>query len=123
MPGIIVGVDGSDHSRDALGWAMREAMHHHVPLTVMTVRPDPVRPATRIYWGVHALPENGHNPELARKAVQEFVDKVASEIGGTVPEVTVSVTTGRCRKNSSRPRVTPTCSSWGPAAAAGSPGS
>jgi nucleotide-binding universal stress UspA family protein len=25
MPGIIVGVDGSDHSRRALGWALREA--------------------------------------------------------------------------------------------------
>ena len=35
MPGIVVGVDGSDHSRRALGWAMREAAHHHVPLTVM----------------------------------------------------------------------------------------
>ena len=33
MPGIIVGVDGSDHSRSALGWAMREAVQHHVPLT------------------------------------------------------------------------------------------
>ena len=28
MPGIIVGVDGSDHSRLALGWAMREAAQH-----------------------------------------------------------------------------------------------
>jgi nucleotide-binding universal stress UspA family protein len=26
MPGIIVGVDGSDHSRLALAWAMREAV-------------------------------------------------------------------------------------------------
>jgi nucleotide-binding universal stress UspA family protein len=25
MPGIIVGVDGSEHSRVALAWAMREA--------------------------------------------------------------------------------------------------
>ena len=25
MPGCIVGVDGSDHSRLALAWAMREA--------------------------------------------------------------------------------------------------
>jgi nucleotide-binding universal stress UspA family protein len=53
MPGIIVGVDGSDHSRLALAWAMREAVHHHVPLTVMTVNPAPVRPATEIYWGIH----------------------------------------------------------------------
>ena len=40
------------------------------------------------------LPDNSHDPELARKAVQEFVDKVANEIGETGPEVTVSVSTG-----------------------------
>src|ERR1039457_275251 len=94
MPGIIVGVDSSDHSRHALRWAMQEAVLRHVPLTVMTVRPDPVRPATTIYWGLHTLPENSHNLDLVQKAVQEFVDKAASEIGGTVPEVTVSVATG-----------------------------
>jgi nucleotide-binding universal stress UspA family protein len=92
MPGIIVGVDGSDNSRRALGWAMREAVQHQQPLEVMTVNPDPVRPATGIYWGVH--PENTFKPELAQKALQEFVDNVASEIGGTVPEITVSVTKG-----------------------------
>ena len=123
MSGIIVGVDGSDHSRLALAWAMREAMQHHVPLTVMTVRPGPVRPATRIFWAVPDLPDNSHDPELARKAVQEFVDKVANEIGETAPEVTVSVSVEIRRKNLSRPRVTPTCSWWGPAAAGALPGS
>src|ERR1019366_282923 len=85
MPGIIVGVDSSDHSRHALRWAMQEAVLRHVPLTVMTVRPDPVRPATTIYWGLHTLPENSHNLDLAQKAVQEFVDKAASELGGAGP--------------------------------------
>src|ERR1039458_10798106 len=82
MPGIIVGVDSSDHSRHALRWAMQEAVLRHVPLTVMTVRPDPVRPATTIYWGLHTLPEISRNLDLVQKAVQEFVDKAASEIGG-----------------------------------------
>ena len=94
MPGIIVGVDGSDHSRLALGWAMREAAQHHLPLTVMTVRPAPVRPATRIFWAVPDLPEDSHNPDLTRKAVQQFVDQVATETVETVPEVTVTVATG-----------------------------
>jgi nucleotide-binding universal stress UspA family protein len=94
MSGIIAGVDGSDHSRLALAWAMREAVQHHVPLTVMTVRPAPVRPATRIFWAVPDLPDNSYDPELARKALQEFVDKVANEIGETGPEVTVSVSAG-----------------------------
>jgi nucleotide-binding universal stress UspA family protein len=92
MPGIIVGVDGSDNSRRALGWAMHEAVEHQLPLEVMTVDPDPVRPVTGIYWGVR--PENSFKPELARKALQEFVDNVASEVGGPVPEITVSVATG-----------------------------
>jgi nucleotide-binding universal stress UspA family protein len=94
MPGIIVGVDGSDHSRLALGWAIREAAQHHLPLTVMTVRPAPVRPATRIFWAVPDLPEDSHNPDLTRKAVQQFVDQVVTETGETAPEVTVTVATG-----------------------------
>ncbi len=93
MAGIIVGVDGSDHSRHALGWAMREAVKHRLPLTVMSIHPPPARPATSIYWGVHSYPENSFDPELARMAVQEFVDKVAGEIG-EAPEITVSVGMG-----------------------------
>ncbi len=94
MPGITVGVDGSDHSRLALTWAMREAVQHHAPLTVMTVRPAPVRPATRIFWPVPDLPDNSYDPEFARQALQGLVDQVANEIGVTVPEVTVSVVEG-----------------------------
>jgi nucleotide-binding universal stress UspA family protein len=43
---------------------------------------------------VHTYPENSFDPGLARMAVQEFVDKVAGEIGERPPEVTVTVTTG-----------------------------
>jgi nucleotide-binding universal stress UspA family protein len=94
MPGIIVGVDGSDHSRLALTWAMREAAQHRAPLTVMTVRPAPARPATRIFWAEPDLPEDSRDLELTRKAVRQYVDKVANEIGATVPEITVSVSEG-----------------------------
>jgi|SRR5271166_5270947 len=94
MPGIIVGVDGSDHSRYALRWAMHEAVLRGVPLTAMTVHPAPVRPATMSYWGLRTYPEDPHNLGLLRMQVQEFVDKVASEIGGPVPEIAVSVATG-----------------------------
>src|SRR6516165_6582661 len=94
MTGILVGVDGSDHSRRALAWAMREAAQHQIQLTVISVHPPAARPATGIYWGVHASPENSFDPEYARAAVQEFVDKVASEIGGPAPEINVSIVAG-----------------------------
>jgi nucleotide-binding universal stress UspA family protein len=94
MPGILVGVDGSDHSRRALEWAMREAAHHDVPLTVMTVHPGPVRPATQIYWDIPNLPEDSHNLEHIRAAVEQFTDKVANELGEAAPEITVDVTRG-----------------------------
>ena len=94
MPGIIVGVDGSDESGQALGWAMREALVRHAPLTVLTVREPPVRPATEIYWGVRTFPDGGLSQEQMKQSVKDFVDKVASEVGQKVPEATVQVVTG-----------------------------
>jgi nucleotide-binding universal stress UspA family protein len=94
MAGILVGVDGSEHSRRALGWAMREAAQHQLPLTVMAVRPAPPRPATRVYWNIPTLEQDSHDPEVTQKAVREFVDRVVQETGETVPAVTISVVTG-----------------------------
>ena len=94
MPGIVVGVDGSDHSHRALIWAMRQAAQEHVPLTVLTVRPDPVRPATGIYWGAHAYPEDSHNPDVVHKAVEQIVEQTRNEIGETTAQVTVNVVSG-----------------------------
>jgi nucleotide-binding universal stress UspA family protein len=94
MPGIIVGVDGSDHSRHALRWAMREAAQHKLPLTVMSIHPPSVRPATGIYWGLRGYPDSSYDLELARRAVQDFVDKVTSETGEAPPEITISVVAG-----------------------------
>jgi nucleotide-binding universal stress UspA family protein len=93
MAGIIVGVDGSEHSRRALAWAMREAVKHELPLTVMSIHPPTARSATSIYWGVHTHPEDGFDPAAKRMAVREFADKVAGEIG-QAPEIIVSVGTG-----------------------------
>jgi nucleotide-binding universal stress UspA family protein len=94
MLGIVVGVDGSDHSHRALIWAMRQAAAQHVPLTVLAVRPDPVRPATGIFWGLRAYPEDSHNPEVAHKAVEQIVEQTRNEIGETTAQVTVNVVSG-----------------------------
>jgi nucleotide-binding universal stress UspA family protein len=94
MPGIIVGVDGSGHSRRALGWAMREAAKHQLPLTAMSIHPPPVRPVTGIFWGLRSYAKDSYDPELARSAVQDFVDEVAGETGEAPPEITISVLVG-----------------------------
>ena len=95
MPGIIVGVDGSEPSRRALGWAIREAARHHLPLTVITVHRASARPATEIYWPMPDLPDGTSlDQEGMRKAVRELVNKAATEAGEPVPDVTVTVTTG-----------------------------
>ena len=38
MPGIVVGVDGSGHSRQVLEWAVKEAALRNTSLTVLTVK-------------------------------------------------------------------------------------
>jgi nucleotide-binding universal stress UspA family protein len=69
MPGIIVGTDGSPHSRRALEWAIREAGIRRAPLTVVTVYqaiPD--------YWGTITSPGVHALAEEARKTAQEEAD-------------------------------------------------
>jgi len=73
---------------------MRQAASQHAPLTVLAVRPAPVRPATAIYWGARSYPEDSHNPEVAQKAIEEIVEQARNEIGGTAPQATVNVVTG-----------------------------
>ncbi len=95
MPGILVGVDGSEHSRRALGWAVKEAARLHLSLTVLTVRPPAPRPATHIFWNIPLLDEeDGQEHERERKAVQDFVNLAAQETGDAIPEITVEVVAG-----------------------------
>ena len=79
---------------NAARWAMQEAALRQVPLTVMTVLPPAVRPATSVLWGLRTYVESGHDDDIVRNALSELVDKVAGETGGPRPEVSVSVATG-----------------------------
>ena len=54
ISGIIVGVDGSGHSRRALEWAMQEAAIRRAPLTVLTVH----QAIVGFYGGVAAYPDD-----------------------------------------------------------------
>ena len=94
MSGLFVGVDGSDHSRLALAWALREAARQGMPLTVISVRPTPVRPATDIYWAVPDLPVDTRGEEAELQALREFVNKIADETGETLPDITVVMEKG-----------------------------
>jgi len=87
MPGIIVGIDGSDHSRRALEWAIREAAVRHAPLTVFTVQ------ATLIgYWGSPVLyPGDEDLVEHGRKRAQEETDSVLEKIGVELRPSSVTV--------------------------------
>ena len=91
MPGIIVGIDGSGHSRRALEWAVSEAAARQAPLTVLTVYRavvgylrEPVQ-----YVGDAELTER------ARKEAQKETDDVLDAFAGPQkPSVTVRAVTG-----------------------------
>jgi len=92
MPGIIVGIDGSDHSRLALEWAIRESAVRRAPLTVFTVQQAVVG-----YWGSPLLyPGDEDVAEQGRKTAQEETDRVLEKIGpeSRPSSVTVRAVTG-----------------------------
>ena len=92
MPGIIVGIDGSAHSRQALEWAVNEASVRHVPLTVLTVNQ-----AVAGYWTSSvAYPRDLHRTKQAREAAQVEADTVLKQVGNKswLPPVMVRAVTG-----------------------------
>ena len=90
MPGIIVGIDGSTHSHQALEWAVSEAAARHAPLTVLTVHQ-----ALASNWGGPVLAEQDLT-KRAREAAQEETDIVLEKVGEEErpPSVTVRAVTG-----------------------------
>ena len=91
MPGIIVGIDGSDHSEYALKWAMKEAAIRHAPLTVIIVHPVIAGFSGRAV----AYPTDDALVDKARETAREEVDKTLAGLGGPGPEtVTVQGVSG-----------------------------
>lgn len=92
MPGIVVGVDGSEHSQHVLEWAMRQAALQETPLTVVTVHP-----VAGSQWTGNPIVSAEDKPaeEKARQVAQEAVVKAASQIGAPrPPSVTVRAVSG-----------------------------
>jgi nucleotide-binding universal stress UspA family protein len=92
MPGIIVGIDGSGHSRRALDWAIREAAVRHAPLTVLTVQ----QAVTSFWAGPAAGPGDREAAGQARKTAREETDDALGALAGDArpPQVTVLAVPG-----------------------------
>lgn len=90
MPGILVGIDGSDHSERALEWAAKEAAMRHAPLTVLSVHQVPAG------WAGHgvAYPEDNELVKNTKAAAQELTDKVLSGLAARPEAVTVEAVNG-----------------------------
>lgn len=92
MPGITVGVDGSDQSSRVLEWAIREAGLRGAPLTVLAVHQ-----VASNYWTGKAEHYAADDPatEAVRKAAEEAVQKAVSQVGDPGPaSVTVRAVSG-----------------------------
>jgi nucleotide-binding universal stress UspA family protein len=93
MPGILVGLDGSDHSHKALEWAVKHAALEHAALTVLAVH----EVAASAWTGSPIIyPEDRPEEEKARQVAQEAVNKAVGELTGPGPEsVTVRAVSGQ----------------------------
>jgi nucleotide-binding universal stress UspA family protein len=92
MPGIVVGVDGSEPSLRALDWAIREAGLRGQPLTLLTVHE-----VARNAWtgGPEHYPGDTAAAESMRRAAEEAVQKAVSQAGDPGPtSVTVRAVSG-----------------------------
>ena len=92
MPGIVVGIDGSDHSRHALEWAVSEAALRHAPLTVLTVN----QAVAGYGGGPVEYPGDPNRARHAEEAAQKQTDSVIESVGAQSrpPSVSVQAVTG-----------------------------
>ena len=90
MSGIIVGVDGSVHSRKALEYAAKEAVAHHTSLTVLTVH----QAVRDVYGSPSHYTDDAALTEKARQAVQVETDEVLAGLSERPESVTVKAVHG-----------------------------
>jgi len=83
MPGIVVGVDGSEHSRIALDWALDEADLRKSPLTVLTVSPLVTGLYGPGYAAADYFPAEEEGRLQAEKATGQLVGEAIERRGGS----------------------------------------
>ncbi len=92
MPGITVGIDGSDYSQRALEWAVKEAVIRNAPLTVLAVHQ-----VAGNHWTANPeiYPADAPEAEKMRQRAQDLVQKLIDASGGSGPaSVTVRAVSG-----------------------------
>ena len=92
MPGIVVGVDGSEPSQQVLEWAVKEAGLRKASLTVLTVWQ-----VAGNHWTGHpeVYPADQAEAEKMRQAAEEATRKAVEAAGGPGPaSVTVRAVSG-----------------------------
>jgi nucleotide-binding universal stress UspA family protein len=92
MPGILVGVDGSDHASRALEWAMKMAAALRLPLTVFAVHE-----VAFSHWTGNPiiLPDDRAAEAEARQAAEKAAAEAAGRLGQSGPvSVTVVAVSG-----------------------------
>lgn len=90
MPGIVVGVDGSGHSRKALERAAAEAVAHHAPLTVLVVH----QAVRDVYGSASHYPEDASQTEKAKESAKAEADQVLAGLSVRPESVTVTAVHG-----------------------------
>ena len=90
MPGIVVGVDGSGHSRKALETAAAEAAAHGVPLTVLVIH----QAVRDVYGSASHYGDDAALTEKAKEAAQAETDQVLAAAGSQPASVTVTAVHG-----------------------------
>ena len=90
MPGIVVGVDGSGHSRKALETAVAEAAAHGVPLTVLVIH----QAVRDVYGSASHYGDDAALTEKAKEAAQAETDQVLAALGSQPTSVTVTAVHG-----------------------------
>ena len=90
MPGIVVGVDGSAHSRKALERAAAEAAAHGAPLTVLVIH----QAVRDVYGSASHYGDDAALTEKAKEAAQAETDQVLAGAGSQPTSVTVTAVHG-----------------------------
>jgi nucleotide-binding universal stress UspA family protein len=83
MARIVVGIDGSDESQQALRWALDEARLRGASLRVVRAWTAPV------YAGYSAVSGAVLDPALFREAAEAHVEKAVLEVAGEAKDVEI----------------------------------